>query len=404
MALSIAAFKPDYPVLFRNLILQTLKRSLGQVQQSNGALPLEVREQALHTLTFGLKLDAAWPLTRTLLIELAPKLEQLGHRDDWLLYLEQGIERSRHCADLATAAELHLQAGYLHRLCSRFALAQSQLTASVETFTTLGQPQGQARALNHLAYLAWQQHSYADAEQFANDALALLDDCDPERASSFTTLGEVARMRQQWQAAQAYHQRALQIRIAQHDQRRAAWSLQNLGHTLRQQGRLAETISYYQQALAILAELHDTFHWAITAMNLAILYYQEEQFDQALAHYTQAEAIFRQTQSTLYLAKIAVNKGLVFLALQDWPQAEIAFTTSTALFRQLNDLGEALNAQDGLGLTYLHQGRPVEAAAIFAAALQELSQIGDRPIHAMLHQELSAHLAQAQPAQAATAL
>ena len=248
------------------------------------------------------------------------------------------------------------------------------------------------------------QHSYADAEQFANDALALLDDCDPERASSFTTLGEVARMRQQWQAAHAYHQRALQIRLTQDDQRRVAWSLQNLGHTLRQQGRLAETISYYQQALAILAELHDTFHWAITAMNLAILYYQEEQFDQALAHYTQAEAIFRQTQSTLYLAKIAVNKGLVFLALQDWPQAEIAFTTSTALFRQLNDLGEALNAQDGLGLTYLHQGRPVEAAAIFAAALQELSQLGDRPIHAMLHQELSAHLAQAQPAQAATAL
>jgi tetratricopeptide (TPR) repeat protein len=98
------------------------------------------------------------------------------------------------------------------------------------------------------------------------------------------------------------------------------------------------------------------------------------------------------------LAKIAVNKGLVFLAMHEWAQAENAFRTSATLFRTLGDVGEALNAQDGIGLAYLHQGRFAEASAIFAGSLQELATIGDGKAYAMLRRELSEHLAQASTA------
>lgn len=392
----MAVIDAPYPTLFRTFIEMVLKRSLAQVQACSGPLPEDVRDQALHALSFGLKLATVWPLTRTLLLDLAPRMEQMGHRDDWLPYLEQGITCSQHCADLLTAAELQLQVGYLQRLCNRFAAAQHSLHASAEAFSAMGQLDGQARALNHLAYLAWQQHRYPEAEQLAGQALTLLADGDPEQASSFTTLGELARVRQQWQAAEQYHQMALQIRRQQGDPRRTAWSLQNLGNTLRSQGRFTETITHYRQAMTLLAEIHDHFHWAIICMNVAILYYQGQQFQQALDHYTQAEAIFRQVQSTLYLAKIAVNKGLVFLALQDWPQAENAFITSAELFQSLNDVGEALNARDGLGLTYLYQGKRAAALTVFTEALQALSQLRNDAAYATLQRELAEHWAQAQ--------
>lgn len=81
-----------YPSLFRVFIEQALKRSLAQVQCCPGPLSEDVRDQALHAVSFGLKLAPAWALTRALLIELAPKMEQMGHRDDWLPYLKAALQ------------------------------------------------------------------------------------------------------------------------------------------------------------------------------------------------------------------------------------------------------------------------------------------------------------------------
>src|SRR5688500_9925781 len=82
----------DYPALFRAYVLRGLQHVLACVRATADLLADDVREEALHTLSFALRLDDAWPLVRDLLLAMAPKLEQVGYRDDWILYLVKGVE------------------------------------------------------------------------------------------------------------------------------------------------------------------------------------------------------------------------------------------------------------------------------------------------------------------------
>jgi len=234
-----ASSLPDYPDLFQQYVVRSVALAHATITAGAPHFLAEARERALHTLRFALTLDAAWPGARDLLLLLAPKMEMSGHRDDWISYLERGVAFSQEQDDHRAEAELRLYVGELLRLRSKFELARQWLNASIATFTALGENQGQARALNQLAYVDWQQHRYHEAEDLAQTALTLLDGADPERATCFSRLGLVAIDRQQWEVAERYHRDALQIRQTQDDQRKIAWSLQNLGYALRGQGKYA---------------------------------------------------------------------------------------------------------------------------------------------------------------------
>lgn len=386
---------PDFPGLFRRYIAKSVQITLASIPQDAAVLTEEVRERALHVLSFALKMEDVWSTTRDLLLLLAPKLEQAGYRDDWLPYLEAGLKLSQACDDGRAEAELSLLIGQLHRLVSRFIQAREWLTASVQNFATLDEPQGQARALNQLAYVAWQQHAYPEAEQLAKRALALVSETDPERTMSLSALGLVAIDRNQWEAAERHFREALQIRIANDDQRRIAWSLQNLGYALRGQGKYTEAITCFEQAITILEEIRDSANCAIAQMNLGIVYWFAAQPAKALEIYTTAEHTFSKLHDMHNLAKIFTNKGLGYLTLCDWVHAEKSFMTSIALHQKVGDVSFRLSALDGLGLVYLGQGQYDKANNTFESILAELPQIVDTPMHEYLTMVLPDQLAQA---------
>lgn len=386
---------PDFPTLFRQYIVNSVQATLAAIPQDDALLTTEARDRALHVLSFALKWADVWPSTRDVLLLLAPKLEQAGHRDDWLPYLEAGITLSQACADPGAEAELSLAIGQLYRLVSRFAQARAWLTASRQTFASLGDDQGQARALNQLAYVAWQQHEYPTAERLAETARQLLHTSDAERAVSLSALGLVAIDRKEWIEAERYHREALQIRTAHGDLRKIAWSLQNLGYALRGQGKYTEAITYYQEAISVLENILDPANCAIAQMNLGIVYSLSGESVKALRIYSTAQSIFSKIGDKLNLAKILTSKGLDYLALHDLPQAESAFTASSALFQELNDISLYLNSLDGLGLVYLGQKQFDKASTVFELALAGLPQISGTPMHEYLLKVLPAHLAQA---------
>ncbi len=394
--MSISSATSDYPTLFRATLLRTLTRSLAQVQAATSALTESVRDQALHILTFALKLDEAWPATRDLLLHLAWEMERVGHQADWLPYMERGIQCSQRQGDVEAEAELAFHIGHLYRLGSNFALAHRWLNTSVELFTQAQQPRGQARSLNQLAYLAFLQRDYQRSATWLQSALALLADDDPEQATAHNTLGVLAAAARQWSEAERHHRQALQIRQQQGDNRRASWSLQNLGSVLREQGDYVAAGDCYRQALAALDALSDPFNAAIVAMNLGIVYAQQGDHAQALLYYERATAIFQKTVNHFYLAKVQVNCGLSYLALADWQQAETAFLTGANLFRELGDRREYGNALDGLGLVYLHQDAVARALDVFAQALTQLTSPTSGSVDQSLYDEVTVHWRQAQ--------
>ncbi len=386
---------PDYPDLFQQYVLRSVALAHAAIKAETPRFSTEAGERALHVLSYALGLDRAWPSARNLLLLLAPKMEQAGHRDDWLPYLERGVVLSQVQEDQQAEGELCLYLGELLRLRSKFELARQWLNTSIATFTALGENQGQARALNQLAYVAWQQHHYDEAESLAQRALTLLDEDDIERATCFSRLGLVAIDQQQWKEAEHYHRDALRIRQKYDDQRKIAWSLQNLGYALRGQGKYEEAIDYYEQAIAILEDVQDIANCANVQVNLGIVYWLAEQPTKALEIYSLAERTYRELQDTHNLAKIFNNKGLGYRDLCNWVQAESAFITSITLHEAVGDFSLRLESLDELGLVYLGQGQYDKASTTFESVRAALPQIVGTPTYAYLAEVLPTHLAQA---------
>lgn len=365
------------------------------VEGDDAPLSDGARDRAQNVLRYALAEDEAWAATRELLLTLAPKMEIAGYREDWLQYLLAGLAQSQRLGDAQAEAALLFQCGYLHRLMSNHAEAQTMLSASAARCAGLQDTQGQARALNQWAYLAWQQSQYDPALALAQSAFDLLDDADPERGTSLSVLGLVALRRRQWQAAEEYHRQALSVRTEHAQRRQIAWSLQNLADALRGQGDLETAATYFEEAIALSTEIDDPLHRAIIQMNLGIVRQQQDQIDQALALYTRAESCFRRVADQLNLAKTLVNQGVSYLTLNQWQKAETTLRESANLFQQLNDQGEYLNALDGVGISALAQGDYAKALAIFETINSQLPQIEDTYFYQSLTMSIPNQLAQA---------
>lgn len=385
-----------YPELFKRYIMRSARAALTRLAQETVGLSEEGRERALHVLPFALELAPAWPTARDLLLHLAPKMEMAGYRDDWLPYLQQGLACSRQYQDPLASAELQFHIGHLYRLQSQFEPARHLLTASAAAFTALGQPAAQARSLNDLAYLAWHQHQYVEAQGFAKSALVCLPIVNPERATSFSVLGLVAIDLHKWLEAQNCFKEALEIRKEHGNQQGIAWNLQHLGYVFHRQGDLISAILHYETATHILAEIKDWRNCGIVQMSLGIVYWLMKQPTKALELYSSAESALRKAQDLLFVAKVLTNRGLSYLTLNEWQQSINCFTDSAALYEKLADRYGQLNALDGLGLAYTGAGAYQEAIAVFEAALGQLSLLQAEPGATLLAEELTTHLKEAE--------
>ena len=147
MAVSTAAVTTmtDYPAIFRGYVVRSTQHILSVIRQAGAILPPEDRDQALHTLSYALKLPEAWPDARALLLIMAPKMEQAGFRDEWIPYLQQGADQSQQIGDTEAGAELHLHLGILYQLRSKYKEARTHLEISAKAFEKLDQPRPQAR-------------------------------------------------------------------------------------------------------------------------------------------------------------------------------------------------------------------------------------------------------------------
>jgi|688.fasta_scaffold28823_9 tetratricopeptide (TPR) repeat protein len=356
----------------------------------------EVRTQAMHTLRFALRVPALWALTRQLLLTLSPKMEQAGHRGDWLVYLEEATTLSEQRADWATAAECTLQRGLLHRLLSDFPLAIAQLQRSVALWQQIDAGRDQARALNELAWVAYLQNQTAPATTHVEQALALLPAADPERAMCYRVQGMIAIAHERWGEAEAHHRQALTLFATGGDDRKAAWSLQNLAYALRGQGRYEEAIEYYQQAAALLLELGDLYHWSTVQINLGLAYYYSGKPEIAVNYYATARSIPKSLLDASQMTRLCVNTALALMRLAQFTEAEKEFLEAIQLCANAGATAWQLNAMDGLAMTYIGWQKFNQATEVLKQALVELPNVIDAPNYNYLYNSLHQHLEEAQ--------
>lgn len=384
-----------YSEHFHKYIAKSVRYLLSEVQATDTLLAEDLCKQALHTLSYALDLNAVWPDAQALLFCMAPKMEQAGYRDDWLPYLEQGIEQSRAMKHLAAEAELHLHLGLLHRMRSRFRAARDCFRTSAAQFKSLDQPGDQARALSYLAHVATLERQYEEASQLVNRAHELLNSKDVRRAFGYFVQGAIALDKRHWEDAINCFEQARTLWQQANEQRWLVRSLRNLGPALQALGRYEEAITCYEQALDFFEQIPDPAQKALTQMDLGIAYSLRGDPDKALAQYALAEPTFRKVEDELNLAKVYTNQVIDLRRLQQWDRAKQASQRGINLWRKLRNLRSLVNAMDGLGLVYLEQGLNEKAATIFQCALDQLAYIQDDPGHDRLKMMLTDHLNQA---------
>lgn len=378
--------------LFANYIIAGLGASLSRAHAAAYVMPEADRQQAWHLLSFALKSNDAWSATRSLILALAPKMEQAGYWKEWIPYLEKGIICSRQSGDLLTEAKLRMEIGYLLQRLGQFEDAQSYLSHALRQFRELVAPNYIALTLARLATIALNSQQMAVATQCIDDAFEIQGVDRTTKAFLYLTMGHIYFDQKKWEVAKSAYENAMSLWQEDEDQRRIALSLQNLGRIRMSQTDYQEALQCYDQAASKLQEIGDTANLAVIHMNTGVVYSLLEKPDIALVYYEKAEHVFQTLGAMQNLANIYTNKGIEYANMQDWHNAEKSFQHSVNLWGTMGNRFAWANALDGLGLAYLHQSQHQKALHAFQEAIHLLESLPDLNSARSLLNEVVEHL------------
>lgn len=386
----------EFDALLERYLHTSLHASLTEVRQQATLVPDEMRLRAWHLLSYALRTGKAWPETRDLLTTLAPKMEQAGFREEWIAYLVAGVEVATQHNDRATIAEFALQIATLWRMLSEYEQAVQWLDNSLAGFRQEQDRRGEARALNELAWIEQLRRRYDDASQHVEQALALLDEDDPERGMCYRVQGMIAIYRGEWEQAEVHHRAALVIFEKHGDMRKAAWSLVNHGIALRGQKKYDEAIGKFTEAIKTLKKLNDDQSLSVAQLNLGLTYHFVGKNDEALSCLLNAESVALRLHDQTRLADIYLNLGLTYLAQRVIESAKKSFQSSIQLFDTLGIKNMMVNSMDGLAMSYLAENQYDQAAKILDRAIGILPEIIHAPHYEYYKQSLNKHRQQAE--------
>lgn len=344
-----------------------------------------VCELSLQIIHYSLLAKEGWPLCRQIILAVAPRMEQLGYRAEWIHLLEASVSWARAEQDTVAEAEMCRILGQMKRLLDSYALAESWLEDSVAAFRLCGDARNVAVALNQLGRVRHLQYRYADAIVCVSEALTLLDTDDGERAESHYVLGMVALDQRRWADAEDQHKLALNFRLRAGYQRTIGWSYQNLGLVCLMQSiygerdRLLEADEWLRLAADLLECVSDSYHLALTQNNLASVQVRLGHYHKALKPYQEASAALRSLGAQRPLAQTYNNLGLLYLRLGEPERAEDAFRDGVAVYISLGDHQSRLNTQHGIVLALLEQKRFAEAAELCERSLSEIDRLQSVP-------------------------
>ncbi|MFN8470371.1 MAG: tetratricopeptide repeat protein [Caldilineaceae bacterium] len=384
-----------YRNLFEQYVAAGVVHSLDTVRQDRQRVSEEVRVQAWHLLSFALRTPRAWPVTATLLLELSPKMQQAGYREQWLAYLEEGLVYSRATGDGLRTAALELEVGELLRHLGRLDAAQTCFNTALQTFAAAGDVIQTGAAKVCLANLAYLRERWLLALDLCGEVLAKILDLHFVRARA---LFVAANTRNSLHEEEEAERLFIESQTAWEELGEPQWAalcLQNRAWLASRRGdnHLARTLC--AEALATFLELGALHSQAVVHQDWGIIEYLDGDMQAALLHYQEAEKIFRRLGDVLYLAMVCNNIGLVYRAEQQWDDAETCYAESVGLYRELGTILARINIDSGRGKLWLERGDAAKALAHFDRLLTDLQAAEESAERRRLHAEITEYRRQA---------
>ncbi len=234
-----------------------------------------------------------------------------------------------------------------------------------------------AKALDALAWVAYNQDDVDRAEAAATEGLELSEEAEiePSLLVSFQVLlGEAARTRGDSDRAKELHEGALALSRKTGDKRDISLALNGLADFWMEQENYVQSKELYEESIALLRELGATVHLANGLINLGYLFLIEGDAERAGALNGEAAALLRKVGNRSSLPTALDNLGWATLLRGDHERAKAFYEES---LRSCLGLGEkvfaaekgiAAESLDGLACVAGILGEDERAARMFGAA------------------------------------
>ena len=226
-----------------------------------------------------------------------------------------------------------------------------------------------------LGALHWRLSDYAQSIELYLQALAMAQKGQHQRlmAESFNGLGFVCCLTHDYDKAEAYSLKALDVAP---DHRNRARALSNLGIVAEGRQDFAIARDHYDQALSIFHEIDDQRGAASTLNNLGMTADTQGDYDNAQQYYAEALAIFEQIGYRHGIATACNNLGILYERLGNYNRAWEYYQRCLPLSHLIGDRRGSVNSLCNLVFTALEIGRIPEARQYLRDAIVIAREIG----------------------------
>jgi len=248
----------------------------------------------------------------------------------------------------------------------------------------MGYKSGEATALNRLGLIFKEEEKYDQAIEAYENALAIETSIDNDRgmARAHFQIAVVYELKSQYQLALDHALESLVI-FNQSDQPNPKKTddlamTYNLAGTLYMQTSNYEgALDCYLQSYEIRKAENDTLRMAWTALNLGTFYELRESYEKAENRVREALGIFQKFRNQKGEASAWNNLGNIYWARNELSQALDAYETSAQLKAELGQWNDLAGSYNNIALIQLLLGHLDEADTLFSKALAIWDTLGN---------------------------
>lgn len=225
-----------------------------------------------------------------------------------------------------------------------------------------------------------EQRDFAGADSVYQDIVAA---SGGNAAAAFHQLGIVAEKRRDFDKAQEWYQKSLEIELRLKNEHGAAQTYHQLGIVAQERRDFDQAQEWYQKSLEIELRLKDEYGASTTYHNLGIVAHEHRDFDKAEEWYQKSLEIRLRLKNEHGAAQTYHQLGIVAEERRDFDKAEEWYQKSLEIKLRLKNEHAAALTYGQLANMALTQGKGPETVSYFVKALRSF-QILNSPHYAQI--------------------
>ena len=300
------------------------------------------RDSILSVISFGLKLQEAWPLVSALMLAFTDFMERRGYWQMWSDLLKRAIVMADRMRDRDTVITLTALLARLYNRQSRPKETIYHYRRVIRMARQAGNRFEEARACSNLGYIYTDEMGqWWRAEVLCCHALAIFEELGNEHGQAHTEnhLGVLYTRQHMWDKAEHHLKQACAIWQDMEDAHSLIHGLVNLGMLYVDWNNPLEALIYLEKAVHQVTLTGEEAELGNIWNNMVIAHRQNGDLEQAKACAKQAEDIFRKFSNSLGLAQVWDNLGVVYLLQNKGKEAFHFLEVSLETYHHLNNWG-----------------------------------------------------------------